>query len=86
MMKVWNPTEKEIKDAESWNTWSKEVSEFQWFYDDTETCLVLEGAALVQDTHGNTVEFKKGDMVRFEKGLSCTWKITDDLRKKYKFS
>jgi uncharacterized protein len=86
MMKVWNPTEKEIRDTESWGTWSKEVSEFQWSYDDTETCLILEGAAFVRDTNGNTVEFKKGDMVRFEKGLSCTWKITDDLRKKYKFS
>ena len=27
----------------SWPIWEKEVSTFDWRYDDSETCLVLEG-------------------------------------------
>ncbi len=28
MMKVWTPSEEEIKQTESWGIWSKEISEF----------------------------------------------------------
>ena len=31
------------------------------------------------------VEVKKGDFVTFPKGMSCTWKITKDIRKHYTF-
>jgi uncharacterized cupin superfamily protein len=85
MMKVWKPTEQEIKNTESWNIWTKEISEFPWHYDDPETFLVLEGAAQVTDSDGNRIEFKKGDMVRFEKGVKCTWKIISDIEKRYNF-
>ena len=27
----------------SWGTWTKEVSEFPWTYDEPETCYFLEG-------------------------------------------
>ena len=84
-MKVWKPTEEEIKTTSDWGTWSKEISEFPWFYDDMETCLILEGEAIVTDTNGNSISFKKGDMVQFEQGLECTWKITSDIKKYYKF-
>lgn len=86
MMKVWTPSDDEIKLTESWGIWSKEVSEFPWSYGETETCLILEGAAEVTDTLGNKVFFKKGDMVQFEKGLDCTWNITSDIRKRFIFS
>ena len=38
-MKKKIPTERDLKklDVESWGTWTKEVSEFDWSYDDTET-------------------------------------------------
>jgi len=84
-MKVWKPSPQEIEKAENWGTWKKEISEFPWFYDDQETCYILDGEATATDNKGNTVVFGKGDMVRFEKGLSCTWKIVKDIRKKYYF-
>lgn len=84
-MKVWQPTEKEIQNTSSWGVWSKEVSEFPWHYDDTETCYILEGAARVTDNEGNSIEFKKGDMVRFEQGVECTWNITNNIKKRYQF-
>ena len=86
MMKVKKPTSEEISITESWGTWSKEPSEFPWFYDDKETCYILEGKASVTDTNGNTIEFAKGDWVEFEKGLECIWKIESKIVKKYFFS
>ena len=66
-------------------TWSKEKSEFPWFYDDSETCYILEGEAEATDNSGNKIEFRAGDMVKFEKGLQCNWKIKKDIKKKYLF-
>jgi uncharacterized cupin superfamily protein len=79
------PSEKEIDQARSWSTWSKEPSEFPWFYDEKETCYILEGKARVTDRNGNTLEFEAGDWLEFEQGLTCSWKIEDRIRKKYRF-
>lgn len=84
-MKVWKPTDQEIANTSSWGTWSKEESEFPWFYDEMETCYILEGEAKAWDKNGNKIAFKAGDMVQFEQGLECTWKITNAIKKKYKF-
>ncbi len=84
-MKVWKPSNAEIEQTNSWGTWGKEASEFPWFYDDTETCYILEGEAIATSNKGEEIRFKKGDMVQFEKGLECTWKIVKDIRKQYKF-
>lgn len=85
MMKVWQPGEDEIKKTQNWGIWSKEISEFPWYYDDTETCFILEGEAEVFDTKGNKVSFKAGDMVQFQQGLECTWVIKKNIKKRYKF-
>lgn len=81
---VRKPTEEEIKEAESWGDWAKEPSEFPWSYDQQETCYVLSGKATV--TAGEEeVSFGAGDWVIFPKGLECTWKIEEAIRKKYRF-
>jgi uncharacterized cupin superfamily protein len=85
MMKVWQPTSEEIEKTKGWGTWNKEESEFPWYYDDTETCYILEGEAIATDNKGNKINFKAGDMVQFQEGLSCTWKINKAIRKRYKF-
>jgi uncharacterized cupin superfamily protein len=46
--KVKKPTEKEQQEAESWPIWEKEECEFPWEYDMQETCLILEGKAVIQ--------------------------------------
>ncbi|MGV9200476.1 MAG: cupin domain-containing protein [Promethearchaeia archaeon] len=85
-MKKKKPTEKELEklDVESWGTWEKQVSEFPWSYSETETCYVLEGEVEVEGEDGETLEFKKGDLVQFPKGLKCTWKVKKPIRKYYK--
>ena len=85
MMKVKKPSEQEISQASSWGTWSKEPSEFPWYYDDTETCYILEGQATVTDKDGNSVSFGPGDWVEFKQGLECKWKIDKTIKKKYRF-
>lgn len=69
-----------------WPVWSKEPSEFPWTYDETETCYLLAGKVVVTPEQGEAVEFGKGDWVVFPRGLSCTWKILETVRKHYDFS
>lgn len=79
-------TDEEIKKLSlfSWPIWTKEISEFEWYYDDTESCYLLEGEVTVE-TEDNSVSFKKGDFVVFPKGLSCKWKVIKPVKKHYKF-
>ncbi len=84
-MKVKKPTPEEIFRAEKWGIWTKEPSEFPWFYDEKETCYILEGEAEISDEQGNKISIKKGDWVEFEQGLEATWKILKSIKKKYMF-
>jgi uncharacterized protein len=68
-----------------WPIWTKEVSEFPWTYDETETCYFLEGEVIVTPTNGTPVRMGKGDFVMFPAGMSCTWKILQPVRKHYQF-
>ncbi|MEO5356391.1 MAG: cupin domain-containing protein [Nitrospirae bacterium YQR-1] len=84
---VIKPQEKELKERgiQHWPIWSKEVSKFDWFYDSTEECYILEGKVEVVAKDGKKVEFGKGDFVTFPKGLACTWEIKEPVRKHYNF-
>lgn len=84
-MKVTIPTLKQIDQTSSWGTWEKEISEFTWEYDEKEICYILEGSAEVTAENGEKISFKNGDLVEFEAGLKCTWKIIEDIKKKYIF-
>ena len=84
-MRVWKPNQQEIESTREWGEWGKEKSEFAWHYDEKETCYILEGEAQAWDKDGNQINFKAGDMVEFEQGLDCTWKISKDIRKKFMF-
>ncbi len=79
--------EKQIKDMgiEAWPIWEKEVSKFEWHYDETEECLLLKGKVTVETEDGQKVSFGKGDFVTFPKGLSCTWEIKEPVKKHYNF-
>lgn len=70
----------------SWPIWEKEVSKFDWHYDDTETCYLLKGKVTVTTKDGKSVNFGAGDLVTFPKGLSCVWDIQQPVRKHYNFS
>lgn len=87
MISIEKLTEKQIeeKGIRSWPIWEKEVSSFPWEYDIDEFCLIIEGEVLIK---ADDKEFliKKGDFVKFPKGLKCQWNILKDIRKYYQFS
>lgn len=82
-VEVRKPTKEEVEEAKSWPIWEKEPSTFPWEYDEQETCLIIEGKAVVK-TGEEEVEIGAGDYVRFPKGLSCVWEIKEKIRKYYK--
>lgn len=83
---VCTPTPQELTkmDFKSWSTWECPVSTFPWTYDKTEVCYIIEGHVIVE-AKDQKAEFKKGDIVFFPKGLSCTWKVLEPVKKYYRF-
>lgn len=71
-------------DIFNWPIWTKEISEFPWTYSSDETCYFLEGDVVVTPDGGDPVEMQKGDLVTFPQGMSCTWKIRQNVKKHYK--
>ena len=69
----------------SWPIWEKEISTFDWHYDEKETCYILEGKVRVEPRSGSAVEFGPGDLVTFPKGMACVWKVEKPVRKHYSF-
>lgn len=85
-VKVEKLSDEELKSlgVDEWSPWECESSTFDWEYDDKETCYVLEGKVKVKTPDGE-VEFGKGDLVTFPKGLKCAWNVIEKIRKVYKF-
>ena len=83
---VRKPKQEELDnlDIKNWGTWECEKSVFDWSYSDKETCYIYEGKVTVSSAEGD-VSFQAGDLVIFPKGLSCTWKVEEPVRKAYKF-
>ena len=69
----------------SWPIWEKEISRFDWHYDETEECYLLEGEVFVETEDGEKVKFGRGDFVTFPQGLSCAWDIKKPVKKHYNF-
>ena len=81
---VKKPTEAEKADMKSKPVWECGVSEFDWYYDSQETCLIITGEITVE-YDGGSVSFGAGDYVVFPEGLSCVWKVTKPVKKHYIF-
>jgi uncharacterized cupin superfamily protein len=82
-----HPSEARLKElgVAGWPLWTKEASECPWTYDEPETCYFLEGEVTVTCDDGDTARLGQGDLVTFPAGLSCTWKISQDVKKHYRF-
>jgi len=80
------PPEARLKElgVHAWPIWTKEPSTFPWTYDESETCLFLEGDVVVMPDSGEPVRVGKGDLVTFPAGMSCTWEIRVAVRKHYR--
>ncbi len=85
-IKITKLSEKEItqRNIPAWPIWKCDISCFDWTYDATEECLLLEGEVVVE-TATETVTFGAGDFVTFPAGLSCVWDVKQPVRKHYNF-
>ncbi|WP_457637943.1 cupin domain-containing protein [Oceanithermus sp.] len=85
---IHNPPKEELErlGVFGWPIWTKEVSEFPWTYDLEETCYFLEGRVVITPEGGEPVEVGAGDLVTFPRGMSCTWKVLEPVRKHYTFA
>ncbi|MFH1622674.1 MAG: cupin domain-containing protein [Candidatus Omnitrophota bacterium] len=85
-IRIEKATEEKLKklDVKNWSPWECEPSTFDWQYDCDESAYVLEGKVKVK-TPEEEVEINKGDIVHFPKGMKCTWKIIEKIRKVYTF-
>ncbi|MBO8161596.1 MAG: cupin domain-containing protein [Thermosipho sp. (in: Bacteria)] len=86
-IKIKRPSKEELEKlgVKSWPIWTKEISEFNWYYDEKETCYFLEGEVEVETEEGTVYVIKKGDLVEFPKGLRCKWKVKSPVKKHYNF-
>ena len=86
-VKVGKATKEELQklNVSGWPIWESEVKKFDWEYDDNETFYVLEGKVRVTTSDGEEVEFGKGDLVTFPRGVKCTWDVKEKIRKHYRF-
>lgn len=78
---------KEAKELgiDNWSEWSCEISTFDWYYDDSETCYIIEGDVIVT-TADEKVHIRENMLVTFPKGLECVWEVRKPLRKMYTFN
>jgi hypothetical protein len=72
------------KGIEKWPIWEKEISRFDWVYEEEEHCLFLEGEVIIETDQG-TFTIVPGDYVIFQHGLKCVWDIRRKVRKHYFF-
>ena len=86
-IEITQPTDGQIKelDIAKWGPWECEPSQFEWVYDEEEWCFIFEGRVGIKCEQGEKVEIKKGDLVKFPKGLKCTWCVYEKVRKVYVF-
>jgi len=82
---VRKPNDREIAAMKTKPVWTCEASEFEWHYDEKETCLLIEGEVVVKHGANESVSFAAGDLVVFPKGLSCVWQVKKPVRKYYVF-
>ena len=76
----------EKKGVFGWGTWGCGVSKFPWTYSENESCYLLAGKVTVTpDGGGRPVTFGKGDFVTFPAGMSCTWDVTEEVKKHFMF-
>lgn len=80
-----SPAKLDAMHVDSWASWNKDISTFEWTYDTDEMCYILEGEAVITPNGDEPVTIQRGDLVTFPAGMSCTWQITEDMEKNYIF-
>jgi len=84
IIEKFSQKELEEKGVFDWPIWTKDISKFDWSYDMTEQCYIIEGDIIAQTKEGEA-HIQAGDFVTFKKGLDCVWIVKQKVRKHYNF-
>lgn len=68
---------------ENWPLWRKEIATFPAVYLEEEVCYFLEGEVTITPDGGEPVRAGVGDLITLPAGLSCTWRVEQDVKKYY---
>ena len=61
--------------------WDCTPGSFRWHYSKDETVHFLSGEAFMTDDGGREHRFTGGDIAFFPAGTTCTWRVTEHIRK-----
>jgi len=61
--------------------WDCTAGRFNWHYSKDETLVVISGAAVLSYEKGEERRIGPGDIVFFPAGTSCTWHVTEYIKK-----
>jgi uncharacterized cupin superfamily protein len=61
--------------------WECTAGRFNWYYNEDETVVVISGEVFISTKDGEERRLGQGDMGFFPAGSSCTWRITDRIKK-----
>jgi len=61
--------------------WDCTPGSFKWHYCMDEALIIISGEAFMTNEKGEERRFGPGDLGFFPAGTSCTWRITEQLRK-----
>lgn len=84
IIKTLSESEKEQLGIHKWPVWEKEISRFDYIYEETEHCYFIDGEVVIE-TENDVYFITAGDFVTFVAGLKCTWDIKKYVKKHYYF-
>jgi uncharacterized cupin superfamily protein len=61
--------------------WECTPGRFDWHYTEDETLVIVSGEVFISNQAGQERRLGPGDMAFFPAGSSCTWRITEKVRK-----
>jgi len=61
--------------------WECAAGRFNWHYSEDETVVVISGEVFITTEQGQERRLGQGDMAFFPAGSSCTWRVTDRIKK-----
>jgi uncharacterized cupin superfamily protein len=61
--------------------WECTAGRFNWYYSEDETVVIISGEVFITTEDGKERRLGQGDVGFFPAGSSCTWHISDRVRK-----
>lgn len=82
-IEIDQPDQEELEEAGvfNWPVTEHEEDKFDWFYDKTEHCYIVEGLATIV-TEFDLFTVKPGDYLIFPAGLECVWDVHSKIKKR----